>query len=404
MFLNKFFHFLKGYVIILLRGSKTEQFLCMAAKSGLRLWGIRRTEPNTLTLSLSFADFLKIRPIARKTDTRIRIMQKSGLPVILKKYKKRYFLFGGAVLFAVFIVLSSQFIWSVELVGVRNADPEAISAALHDMGVYVGAPRWRVIKGKQAKNTLINRVDNITWAWVYLKGTKAVCEIYEGAIPPARLEEGTPCNIIAARDGIIKRIIATDGKRMVKPGDTVMAGDLLVSGVIQNESGEHGALVEAGGEILAKTWHERSGEFKLYSETKRPTGQVKRLWSVRLFSKEIPLYKKGETGFDDSVEQEEWYEVKLPGDNYLGVGLIKREIYELEAERTPVSYDMAVYAARCSLEEQIAGELLAGSEKVSESLVHRQIDDETVEVTLTMEFTEKIGVKAPIEITEENQE
>lgn len=65
---------------------------------------------------------------------------------------------------------------------------------------------------------------------------------------------------------------------------------------------------------------------------------------------------------------------------------------------------MAVYAGKCRLEEEIARELLAGSEKISENLVHFAIDEETVQVTLTMEFAEKIGVKAPIEKIEENRE
>ena len=48
------------------------------------------------------------------------------------------------------------------------------------------------------------------------------------------------------------------------------------------------------------------------------------------------------------------------------------------------------------MEEKIAKELLPGAELVEENVFHRQIDDETVEVSVTMEFIEKIGKKAPI--------
>lgn len=333
MFLNKFFHFLKGYVIIRVTGLKTEQFLCMTAKNGLKVWDIKRTDFNTITLCISFSDFLKIRGIARKNRISIRIEKKSGLPVILKKYKKRYFLLGGAVLFALFMVVSSQFVWSVELGGVQNSDIDTIYKTLHEMGVYVGAPKWNIRGSTEIKNALLNRVDNITWAWVYLKGTRAVCEIYEDSIPPVRLEEGTECNIIAARDGIIKRIIATDGKKVVKAGDTVCAGDLLISGVLLNSAGDFSALVEAGGVVEAKTWHEKTAVFKLYDEAKRPTGREKNLWTIKLFSKEIPLFCNEKHEFEDFLVVEESYELKLPKERYVGIGLLKKKILEVQVEK-----------------------------------------------------------------------
>ncbi len=404
MFLNKFFHFLKGYVIIEIVSSNAEQFLCAAVKNGLKIWGIKRADFNTVILRIGFSDFFKIREIARSTRSRIRIKAKFGLPVIFKKYKRRYFLLGGAVLFALFMGVSSGFVWSVEIEGVHNSDSGAILQTLHDMGVYVGAPKRNIKRSTEIKNALLNRVDNITWAWVYLKGTRAYCVIYENSIPPLRMEDGVECNIIAARDGIIKRIIATDGKKTVKAGDTVCAGDLLISGVLLNGAGDFGALVEAGGIVEAKTWHEKTGTFKLYDETKKATGREKSFWTLKLFSKTIPLYRNADAGFDEYITEEHCYELKLAGDRYLGIALLKKRVSEVVTEKRPISYDMAVYAGKCKLEEEIAGELLAGSEKTAENLVHFPLDAETVQVTLTMEFTEKIGVKAPIEKIEENRE
>lgn len=404
MFLNNLFHFLKGYVIIEIIGSGAERFLYAAAKGGIKLWSIKRKDFNTITLAISFSDFLKIRRIARNNRVRVRIVKKFGLPVIFRKYKRRYFLIGGAVFFALFIGMTSGFVWSVEIVGVNNADVGAIDRTLAEMGVYQGAPKWKMRRSSEIKNALLNRVDNITWAWVYLKGTKAVCEIYEDSIPPMRIDEGTECNVIAARDGIIRQIIATDGKKVVKAGDTVCAGDLLISGVLLNADGDFSALVEAGGMVEAKTWHEKTGDFKLYDESKHPTGRVKKLWTLKLFSLEIPLYRRGETDFMEYEVREKSYELKLPSERYMGIGLFKKEIIEVETEKRPISYDMAVYAGKCRLEEEIAHELLAGSEKTAENLVHFPLDEETVRITLTMEFTEKIGIKAPIVKIEENQE
>ena len=88
MFLNKFFHFLKGYVILNLTGFKIERFLYIAVKRGLVVTDISRKNGDQLTLKMSIRDFFKVWPIAKKTGTRVKIVKKAGLPIILKKYKK----------------------------------------------------------------------------------------------------------------------------------------------------------------------------------------------------------------------------------------------------------------------------------------------------------------------------
>lgn len=404
MILNKLFHFWKGYVIIKISGHGTERFISMAAKKGLRLWDISKPQEDGVSLSLGISDFFRLPGIVAKCGVRVRVLKKAGLPITFKKIRKRYFFIPCAVLFLVFTVLSSQFIWSVEIDGVKNADAEKIVSTLKDSGIYVGAPRFRIKKIGEIKNTLLNRVDNITWAWIYLKGTKAVCKIYEDTLPPTHHKEGEPCDIVAARDGIIKRITVTGGVKIRRPGDTVCAGDILVSGMVLDKEGMILGTVESTGEIEARTWHEKKGTYKLYYETKRPTGRKKSFWKLRFFAKDIPLYFSEETDFEETVEEEKIHEARIFGEHYLGISLIERRVIEVTSERVPISYDMAVYGGKCELEKQIASELLPGSELVSENLSHRLIDSETAEVVLTMEFIEKIGQSAPIEYTNDFKE
>lgn len=83
-------------------------------------------------------------------------------------------------------------------------------------------------------------------------------------------------------------------------------------------------------------------------------------------------------------------------DRFLGIGLDSVTYKEMETHREPISYETAVELARRDLEEQIAKELLPGADKVAEHIKDEKIDDETIRVTLTMEFVEQIGVENPI--------
>ena len=47
---------------------------------------------------------------------------------------------------------------------------------------------------------------------------------------PLELEQNTPCDIIASKDGVIEEIILLRGEALVEPGQTVSAGDVLITG------------------------------------------------------------------------------------------------------------------------------------------------------------------------------
>jgi len=96
MFLNKFFHFLRGYVILIVTGFNIERFLYICTKRNIDVWDIDKQE--NLQISMSISDFFKIRSVVRKTKVKVHIKKKMGLPIILKKYKKRYFMFSGCIL------------------------------------------------------------------------------------------------------------------------------------------------------------------------------------------------------------------------------------------------------------------------------------------------------------------
>jgi len=396
MFLNKFFHFLRGYVILIVTGFNIERFLYICTKRNIDVWDIDKQE--NLQISMSISDFFKIRSVVRKTKVKVHIKKKMGLPIILKKYKKRYFMFSGCILFLLVMILSSQFIWSVEITGVKNADITEIREILEDSGVYVGAFKGKSKSAKEIKNILLNRVDNISWAWVYLKGTKAVCVVYEDSVPVKALEDGEPCNVVASRDGIIKRIIARNGIRKVASGETVLKGDVLISGELPDDAGNVGCVVEATGIIEAYTWHEETDTYKLYYETHIPTGRKKVYNRLNIFSKQFNLFLKRDDGYENYISDVRKKELKILKDKYIGISLEREYVHEVEVIKEIIPYDMAVHEGQSDLEERIAKELMPGAELISEEVSHRRIDDETVEVTVTMGFVEKIGEKAPITV------
>ena len=78
--------------------------------------------------------------------------------------------------------------------------------------------------------------DEITWVAAAVKGNHLYISIkendsFEGGIKSTEIPE----NIIASDDGTIESIITRSGTPLVKKGDNVEKGQVLVSGVVRSE-------------------------------------------------------------------------------------------------------------------------------------------------------------------------
>ena len=90
----------------------------------------------------------------------------------------------------------------------------------------------------------------------------------------------SPCDLVAAKSGTIRSMVVREGVPQVEVGDTVEAGQLLVSGRIP-VTGDDGAeitshLVRADADIEAETTEEYEKKLPLVRTVRTPAGQKRR--------------------------------------------------------------------------------------------------------------------------------
>lgn len=396
MFFIKFFYFLSGYVIIEAEGLFLERFinLCIRRKVNFKIIKKDRTR---LILSVSFSDFKKLRAPALKSKTHIRILKKCGLFALLKRYRKRYVFFIGGILFILFFAISSQFVWEIEINGADHIKKSEILSVLETENLKTGGLKSKMSTPREIKDTLMREFSEISWAWIYTEGTKVRVEINEGLIPPTIVDKSIPCDIIAMRDGILKSITVKSGEAIVEPENAVLAGDVIIAGTLTRKDGSL-KTVHADGEVLALTSHTKKGRYTLCNEHRIPTGMKKTGFTLNIFSKAISFGKNTFKEFDTNVRQ---YDLKLFDNFYLGISLVRTDYVEITPVTEEIPYDSAVLFAQMDLEQQISKNLLPGAKKQSSDILVTQIDERTIEVTLTMEFIEKIGTSKQITINGE---
>ena len=388
MFFAKIFHFLNGYVILSVAGNNKEKFISKAAETGYKIFDIKY-DGDEIKVKMPVSDYRRILELTG--IWKIKVNKRCGLPFFIARLKKKKGVLAVLCLFVLTLTAGSQFIWSIDYDADKDVNINNIEAAAEYAGLKIGAFKPTLKKPEELKNIILNNSDGICWCWVYIRGTKAVIRARKSIIPPEIFDGDTPCDIIAARNGIIKRVITKKGRLTVENNQSVTAGETIISGTFDFDDAK-GYQVHSKGIVEAYTNHTKSGIYKQYYCYKTYTGRVQRFLTLKLYKWEIPLYIKDRIRFQNYDSTQRHFDA-----DYIGIGLKTNEIKEYETQKEPISYETAVSFAEKELERDISRELLPKSQLISKNCTHERIDEETVKVTVTMDFIEEIGTEKRIE-------
>lgn len=296
--LLRFLRFLRGYVRFTVSGRYPERFINITARRGVRLWDVLRGEGG-FSACMYRADYLRIRPLARGAGVRLRLTAKSGLPEYAARYRDRVGVMIGACAFLMTVFVMSQFIWSVDVTGLETLSRSEMLSILRDQGLYVGAFKPTVNAQEIARSVLLEHTE-VGWMAVNLTGSYASVEVKEESPAPDVPDHSTPCNVKARSDGRILRIEAGEGKTVIAEGSGVIAGQLIVSGVVDSE--QSGArLVHAQARVIAETQHEASFSVPEVLTGFAPDGETAQRQYALLFGLRLP-YRFGAVHSPASVE------------------------------------------------------------------------------------------------------
>lgn len=115
MILEKFKKFFKGYIKIQVEGYYIEKFLTKCVKNGIEVWGLNHKNSTKIEAKVETKDFEKLKEIASSNGCIVTKLKERGLPIIIKKYKKRKGLIIGIILILVAIFALSKFVWKIDI-------------------------------------------------------------------------------------------------------------------------------------------------------------------------------------------------------------------------------------------------------------------------------------------------
>lgn len=385
-------NYILGYVNILVEGYFVEKFINICNKQKIFLWNLKRSKTTIIYTNVSIKDFKKLKPIAQKTKCKIKIKSKKGLPFIFNKYKKRKIFVIELAMVLITIFTLSKFIWNIEVIGNEKINDDEIIQIANENNLKIGKFKNKVDTKKIINKLRLER-DDIAWIGIEIKGTNAIIKIVESIPKPNIIDDEEFCNIVATKDAIIKKISAQNGTPVVKEGEIVKKGTVLIAGWLEGKyTGTR--YVHATGSVQGKVWYTQKERIYFKQQKKEQTGNVENKYSLNINNFKIN-FNKGVSKFKNYDTIETNKKVKLFSNFYLPIELIK--ITNTEVNITDITYTLEE-AKNIGIEK--AKQELNNKIENLDNILSIQINDsqtsEYIEVEVTYEMLENIGTKEKI--------
>lgn len=224
-----------------------------------------------------------------KAAFRFELGSPCGLYGALLSLRYSYGILLAIALSVLIFLFSFGRIWDVRIDGNEQLTDRQVEAYLAEQGLEMGK-RWRKIDKNSLENGILTENPDVAWISVNRRGTVAYVQLIESENVHT-VEEASHIfsNIVAECDGVIEEITVESGVAAVKVGDVVKAGEVLISGIVENEGGTH--LCRAKGTVRASCVTELCAEV-----TENATERVAKKYKMReirlfIFNFSINIFK-----------------------------------------------------------------------------------------------------------------
>lgn len=376
-----------GYVKIQVEGYYVERFINICTNRKLLIWSLKRENVVQLCLNIGIKDFKKLSDIARRTNCKVRIINKKGIPFLLYKYKKRKIFAIFLLIIIIMIFISSMYVWNIDIYIQDNESIENIQEDLQKLGLKQGIKKNKIDTDKIINDIRLNRND-IAWIGIDIEGTNVRVNIVKAKEQPEIISNKDYCDIIAKKSGTISKITAQNGTAVVKVGDTVNTGDILIKGILEGKYTEP-RQVHSLGVVEAEIVYSKTKEIYFEQEIYNQTGKKENKYEINFNNKKVKLYKNI-SKYEFYITEVNQKKIKISKNFYLPISITKITNLEQTKEVKEYSLEEAIETATKELTIDFENELL-NTESIIDKNVKTIQKEDSVIVTLKYKVVEEIG-------------
>ncbi len=254
-----------GYADVTADHVHAAELLELCRRRGYVYENFRSTPDGKVTLRMTRPTARAVMEYAIACQWACAITRRGGLPSLMRWCGRRVGVVIGLFLGVCLLIASGFFVWDVRVSGTETLTEQEVEDTLAACGFGVGSSLVG-FRADRLENRSLLYNNRLAWISVNVRGTVAHVQVRE-AIYPADPPSTAPANIVAARGGTIEWVELGQGNLLVKAGDVVGEGEILVSGLY--DSLTMGLRVtRAQAKVYARTAREFTVEIPLTYEKK----------------------------------------------------------------------------------------------------------------------------------------
>ncbi|MFI3209752.1 MAG: sporulation protein YqfD [Peptostreptococcaceae bacterium] len=373
--------YIRGYYTILANGIGIEKFLNYLIRNNIKVYNVKRLGDTKIQFNVSREDFKEFKKIYKGSSFDVKVKQKVGLPFIMITIYKNKMMWIGAIISLFILMATSQFVTDVHIQVPEGIKIDELREELYSIGLKPGINK-KDIDRKNIRDEIMIKFNDIAYISINVKGTNVFVTVTKKAETLESKEDSNFCNVIATKNGIIEEVIARSGTTVVKEGDIVKAGDVLVTG----------ANTKSPPEIWASTFYEVVESDTYNDSVKEKTGKKKNVFTLKFYDEEFTIRRN--IGFNNYIIENNEYEFSFG--NYTFP--LKVEVSTFyESIDTSVEKDKE--KLKVDLKEKAMNELnyiIPPSARYRDVKDAYKVDKDMLKYTLTVQTSENIADIYPL--------
>lgn len=287
------------------------------------LSSISYIDDNKITCIINLEDYKNIKRL--NYYSKIKIISYVGINKVKEIIKNNIFYIIIFILAFILIDIITSYIVDIEVIHSSSSIRKLIYKELDNNNVkkYSFAYNFNELD-KIQQNILNNNKDKLEWISITKDGMKYIIRCEERKIKEINKESGYR-NIVAKKDAYITKIISTKGVNLVRSGEYVKKGDVLISGEIKLYEEVKGNIL-ATGYVYGNVWYnvqlsipkeENKKEYtgksrfninindKIFFKNKYKYFSQENIREIKILGLKIKFYKEKEYGYKKHILSDE---------------------------------------------------------------------------------------------------
>lgn len=288
---------LLGRVRFRAEGGDAEKLLTACAGQGIPVSGVRATALG-FTAWTPARCYHRLRPLARRSHTRVRLAKKQGLCFVLLRWRGRWGLVLGPLVLAAVLAFSGNVVWAIRFDGLPAAQQIQLRSQLLQAGIWEGA--WlRPDSLDAARQELLAQNEEYSWLTLNFYRGRLVVEASQ-LRPAPELPQGRSCDLVSVADGVVLEVNIQSGQPLCSPGQTVAKGQQLAAGRYQDRDGRL-FEVQSAGEVVAQVTFRCQAQQPMETTVALPQSGGRRGRRLLVLGQTIPLGPQPQAGPEEQA-------------------------------------------------------------------------------------------------------